>query len=271
MLEDTGIVVIARNEGDRLKAFEVVSLEKPYNQPRGRNAGLRRLRELDPNIKYVFFMDGDCLLEPGFLEKAHAELEKDPGLGSVCGRRLELEGLGGYRETMVSGEDFELCHRLRRAGWRVLRMPLDMTRHDVGLKSFKKWWWRHARGGYSFAHATALNIDSPDWHKVKIMGSIVLWSVALPFGAIVLAPVTLGTSLGALLAANGVLFKRIRDHRVKDMNDSEKDANIYAAYILVGKFAEMHGLLWFLWRQLRGRSFSYFDYKDLNKKGAGAQ
>lgn len=336
MLEDTGIVVIARNEGERLKrclasaqgqakhlifadsgstdgtpeharsvGVDVVSIERPYCQPRGRNAGFRRLLELDPAIKYVFFMDGDCILVPGFLEQAHATLEGDPGLAAVCGRRLELEpdatpyntvvhlewntqvgssdcggdmmvradvlrDLTGYREDMVSGEDFELCHRMKKAGHRVLRIDADMTKHDVALKTFGKWWWRHARGGYSFAHATALNLDSPDWHKVRLMGSIVMWSLVMPFGALVLAPVTLGGSVNAYLAANGLMFYRIRKHRIRDLHDDPSHANTYALYLVIGKFAELHGIGWFLWRHLRGRGMSYFDYKGINKKDAGA-
>lgn len=332
MLNDTAIVVIARNEGDRLKAclastkgqakyviysdsgstdgsaeharsvgVEVTVIERPYNQPRGRNAGFRRLLELDPNLKYVFFMDGDCLLVPGFLERARQELENNPTLAAVCGRRLELKPhdtpyntvvhlewntpvgsrdcggdvlmrvdvmkqVGGYQEGMVSGEDFEICHRMRKLGFETLRIEADMTKHDVALKSFKKWWWRHARGGYSFAHLTALNLDNPDWTKIKLIGSAMLWGLAVPFGAVVLAPVTLGASLSSYAAANGVLFYRIRKHRIKDLHDDPSDASTYATYILIGKFAEVHGIAWFLWRYLRGEGITYFDYKDLNKQ-----
>jgi glycosyltransferase involved in cell wall biosynthesis len=328
VLRDTGIVVIARNEGERLKrcllsckdlvekvvfsdsgssdgsaefarsvGVEVVELDKPYNQPRGRNAGFKRLLELVPDVKYVFFMDGDCQIVPGFLEAAHAELDKDKTLGAVCGRRLEihpdasvynrlvhmewntelgesdcggdmlirveaLKPLEGYREMMVSGEDFELCHRLRKSGWRIYRMDRDMTLHDVAIHRFGAWWKRHRRGGYSFAHAAVLNKDG---FKVQQVRSILTWGLVLPAGAFVLAPVTLGTSLAALGALEGVLWYRVRNWRMKEMKDPSGDASVYALYIVIGKFAETQGVIEALWKHFRGRSFSYYNYKDYQK------
>ena len=118
-----GVVVIARNEGERLLACldslrgaaahivyadsastdgsperarergaEVVVLgaERPLNAARGRNAGFARLQELAPELEHVFFVDGDCTVVPGFLAAARAELERESDLGAVCGRRREL-------------------------------------------------------------------------------------------------------------------------------------------------------------------------------------
>jgi DNA-binding transcriptional MerR regulator len=123
VLADTGIVVIAKNEGQRFRrclaslagatraivyadsrstdgsvefarsqGIEVVVLDagRPTTQPRGRTAGFARLLEVFPEVSYVFFVDGDCELVPGFLEAAQAELEQDPKLAAVCGRRREL-------------------------------------------------------------------------------------------------------------------------------------------------------------------------------------
>lgn len=121
MLDDLGVVVIARNEGARLQAcldslqgsvrvivyadsassdgspervrargIEVVELTRPLNAARGRNAGLARLLELHPALEHVFFVDGDCRVVPGFLAAARAALERDSTLGAVCGRRREL-------------------------------------------------------------------------------------------------------------------------------------------------------------------------------------
>jgi GT2 family glycosyltransferase len=331
VLKDTGIVVIARNEGERLKrcllsckdlvarvvfadsgstdgsaefarsvGVEVVELERPYNQPRGRNAGFRRLLELDPNVKYAFFMDGDCQLVPGFIEAAHEVMESDKTLGACCGRRLEihpdasvynklvhmewntelgesdcggdmmirveaLKPTGGYNETMVSGEDFELCHRLRKSGWRIYRMDRDMTLHDVAIHRFGAWWKRHRRGGYSFAHAALLNKDG---FKLRNIRSILTWGLVLPTGAVMLAPFTLGGSVAALGALNGMQWYRIRRWRMNEMKDDPKDASVYALYLLVGKFAETQGVIEATWKFVRGRSFQYYNYKDYQKNAA---
>ena len=334
MLSDTGIVVIARNEGERLKrclascagvarrvvfsdsgssdgsaaharsmGVEVVELQKPWNQPRGRNAGFKRLLELAADVKYVFFMDGDCQLVPGFLDAARARMEGDPALGAVCGRRLEiapeasiynrlvhmewntaigdsdcggdmllrvdaLRRLDGYREGMVSGEDFELCHRLRAAGLRVARIDADMTWHDVSIHRFSAWWKRHARGGYSYAHTAALNWGAPSTPKLRNLRTIVAWGLVLPLAGLALAPFTSGVSLLVYVALNGALWWRVRRWRMREMNDSARDAGSYALYIAIGKFAELQGVAWFLWKHLRGRAFSYVEYKDYQKPGA---
>ena len=53
---------------------------------RARNAGLRRLLELDSDL-HVQFVDGDCELCDGWLEVGAAALAEDP---SLCGYCTEL-------------------------------------------------------------------------------------------------------------------------------------------------------------------------------------
>ena len=227
MQPDVGIVVIGRNEGERLvealascagraarlvyadsgstdgsvararaAGASVIELDRTvrHTAARGRNAGLALLRSLAPELEYVFFMDGDCALDPGFLPAARAALERDPGLAAVCGRRRErfpgrsrynalvdvewdtplgeasafggdvlaridaLERVGGYDEALFAGEDPELGWRLRCAGWRILRIADEMTLHDVALSSFGAWWRRHARGGEAYLLGAAKHL-----------------------------------------------------------------------------------------------------------------
>ncbi len=117
-----GVVVIGRNEGDRLRAClaslagragrivyvdsgstdgslelarlagaEVVELtdDAPFTAARARNAGLDRLLAVAPATAFVQFVDGDCTLVPTWLGLAREALEADPGLAVVCGRRRE--------------------------------------------------------------------------------------------------------------------------------------------------------------------------------------
>ena len=119
-----GVVVIGRNEGDRLRACldslagragrvvyvdsgstdgsldlarragaEVVALDRdaPFTAARARNAGADRLRAVEPGAAFVQFVDGDCEVVDGWLETARAALLADPGLAVVCGRRRERE------------------------------------------------------------------------------------------------------------------------------------------------------------------------------------
>ncbi len=119
---DIGVVVIGRNEGDRLRrclrsaisqlnvvvyvdsgstdgspewaagqGVQVVDLDlsSPFTAARARNAGAARVFELASSVRYVQFIDGDCELVPMWLEHAHAYLELNPAVVAACGRLRE--------------------------------------------------------------------------------------------------------------------------------------------------------------------------------------
>ena len=110
MPNELGIVVIGRNEGDRLIAclnsallqsthlvyvdsgstdgsiafaknlgVEVVELDLsiPFTAARARNAGLARLMECFPAVGYVQFVDGDCVLVERWCDRALTSLQND--------------------------------------------------------------------------------------------------------------------------------------------------------------------------------------------------
>jgi len=117
-----GIVVIGRNEGERLRAclasvtrlaglvvyadsgsrdgstetarnlgVVVVALDMsiPFTAGRARNEGFQRLCELAPELSYVQFVDGDCAVVDGWPEAAAEFLDAHPDVAGVCGRRRE--------------------------------------------------------------------------------------------------------------------------------------------------------------------------------------
>jgi GT2 family glycosyltransferase len=117
-----GVVVIGRNEGERLhrclvsvvqqaavviyvdsgsaddsvnvaKSLGVAAIELdpslPFTAARGRNEGFRRLRELHPNLAYIQFVDGDCELCIGWLAKAAKFLSDHEDVAVVSGRLHE--------------------------------------------------------------------------------------------------------------------------------------------------------------------------------------
>jgi len=334
-LEDTGIVLIARNEGERLvrclascegeaalvvyadsastdgsverargAGVAVVELDpaRPMNASRGRNAGLARLLELRPDLRYVLFLDGDCELVRGFVAGARAALEADGGLAAVCGRRSELHpgaslynrlvdtewntpvgealacggdvlvrveairAIGGYDEAMSCGEDPEMSFRLRERGWRLRRLPLEMSRHDVGLTRFSAWWRRHGRGGYAYAHGAWLHLHGPEWFQLARCLGILFWGLLLPLVTVALAWPTGGASLVLLAAGWGWLFLRVRSWR-RGQGDEPRFAGLYAAFVVVGKVAEAFGILRFLAQRLLGRRSLYVDYKEYQATG----
>lgn len=117
-----GIIVIGRNEGERLKrclsslhgqsaeivyvdsgstddsvlyasslGLDVVQLDThiPFNAARARNEGFRYLAKKIPELQYFQFVDGDCELCEGWLLKAVAHLEKHPSCAAVAGKLAE--------------------------------------------------------------------------------------------------------------------------------------------------------------------------------------
>ena len=161
-----------------------IDLSKPFTAARARNEGFARLREIDPNIHFVQFVDGDCeITVEGWIGKAKAELEAHSKTAVVCGRRRERFPLatiynrlcdmewntpigqakacggdamirvpafvevGGYDPTVIAGEEPEMCVRLRAAGWTVQRIDAEMTLHDAAMTRFSQWWKRSVRSG----------------------------------------------------------------------------------------------------------------------------
>ena len=121
-MSQLGLVIIGRNEGDRLRdcllsvtvrvenivyvdsgssddsvamarslGVDVIILDltTSFTAARARNAGFTRLQEINPAVEFVQFVDGDCIVAPQWLESALFELETKPEIAVVCGRRRE--------------------------------------------------------------------------------------------------------------------------------------------------------------------------------------
>lgn len=121
-MNSVGVVVIGRNEGNRLKEcllsvigerrsivyvdsgsidgsvelarsldVSVVELDLsiPFTAARARNAGFEYLLQMKRKFDFVQFVDGDCLVAPEWFEKATEVLNALPEVVVVCGRRRE--------------------------------------------------------------------------------------------------------------------------------------------------------------------------------------
>jgi GT2 family glycosyltransferase len=326
-MNDAGIVIIGRNEGERLRGclssvvrrglpvvyvdsnstdgsvalaralgVEVVELDPsgPLNPSRGRNAGFARLKEIDPELRLVQFIDGDCELVAGWLERAIEVLESRPDVGAVCGRRRErfpersiynrladldwdtpigeakscggdvmmrataFRQIGGYDPDLITGEDPDLSVRLRKNGWTILRVDVEMTVHDIALVRFGQWWRRSLRTGYCYADGAQRHGKPPERHFVREVRSIFFWGIALPLAILVLAWPTRGASL-ALLGAYLLLYWRIRRYGSR-RGWSARDARLYALWCILGKVPMVVGLFVYWFRRVARRPERYIDY-----------
>jgi len=187
----------------------VVRPERP-SAALGRNAGWRAA-----TAPFVLFLDGDTVLHPDFVVEAakafadpkiavvwghrrelHPEasvfnraLDLDwiypPGLAEFCGgdalvRRSVLEKVNGYDETLIAGEEPEMCGRLRARGYEILHLDLPMTGHDLAMTRWSQYWRRAFRAGHAYAEVadrfrgSELPLWQDEVRRTAIRGGVVL-------------------------------------------------------------------------------------------------
>lgn len=317
-----GFVVIGRNEGDRLEqclraldtgrqpvvyadsastdrspdraralGAHVVVLDEsePLTAARGRMAGLAALRTAHPECRYVHFIDGDCLLQPGWLEQAVAFLDEHPKVAAVCGQRFEahpaasaynqlidrewntpvgqadacggdalmrieaLEQVGGFRPDLRAGEEPELCARLRAAGWQIWRLDARMTAHDARITSFGQWWKRALRSGFGYAQVWERTRALPQPLYRGELKRALIWGAAIPIFWIVLALLL----RSPLLLLGLPLTYALQIVRLALRQGSDPLRWRYAWLTVATKFAELGGAIRYWTRSESRRLTSY--------------
>lgn len=294
-----GSAEMARNKG-----VEVVELDMsvPFTMARGRNAGYERLMARYPEVERVQFVDGDCEVDSRWIATAMATLDARPDVAAVCGRRRErhpeasvynllcdmewntpvgevkacggdvlvrveaIRQAGAYRPDLIVGEEAEFCMRLRAKGWKILRLPDEMTLHDAAITRFPQWWKRTVRTGYAYAEGAALFGSTPERHLVKRRRSALIWGCALPLLALMgavasawFAPLGLVPILVA--AMFGGLMFRVWRYRLS-RGDRPETAFWLALFQPPTKVAQCVGVARY-WRNRRlGRQAQLIEYKQ---------
>lgn len=324
VLRRVGVVAIGRNEGARLvrcfeslpaglggivyvdsgstddsvresrrRGIDVVDLDvsTPFTAARARNAGLERLRRVDPGVEFVQFVDGDCELVPGWVETAARALAGDPGIAAVCGRLRErsrdasvynllcdlewelevgdifacggnsmmrvaaLERAGGFDRALIAGEEPELCVRLRAQGFRIVGLSAEMALHDAAMTRFGQWWKRSTRTGYGYAELGEMHAGL--WRRER--RSIIVWGAVLPALAAAAVAAAGATGLAVLLVfpAQAARIARRRWSR----GDHLRDAALYGAFCVIAKAPEVQGIARYWWTRWRGARGGLIEYK----------
>lgn len=326
-ISQLGAVVIGRNEGERLKQclsslckdiqhivyvdsgstddsielalsldVEVISLDlsQPFTAARARNAGLAALVAKNPAINYVQFVDGDCEVQPGWLDKAMDFLEKHPDFAAICGRRREryphssiynllcdiewdtpigeakacggdalfrltaLQAVNGYRESLIAGEEPEMCFRMRQLGWKIMRLNVEMTLHDAAMTRIGQWWKRNQRAGHAYAEAYALHGQSEEQFRKSDCRSILLWAALIPLTILVLGfwqPIMLLLFLIYPLQIIRLVF------RYQSRFQNLKQSFWYALSNVCGKWPQLFGMVEFKKNSSRGVRSRLIEYK----------
>lgn len=261
-----------------------------------RNAGLNYLNSLEESVEFVQFVDGDCELFPDWCKNAMEFLVQNPDVAGVCGRRREqfphqnwyhevvdmewdtpigetkscggdvmfrtaaLRQVVGFRESLIAGEEPELCVRIRAAGWKLWRIDDDMTWHDIQMTSFSQWWKRSARSGYAYAEGARLHGAPPERHCTKELRSIWFWGIVVPIVGVVLAWPTRGISLVAMVALYVLLYLKVLRHRFNSRGESIDRASKYALSCVVSKWPQAIGVIRTIVNRLTGTTDKLIEY-----------
>jgi len=321
-----GVVVIGRNEGQHLKAclmsvcgeggqivyvdsgstdksvsiankigVDVIELEsmRVFTAARARNEGMQHLKTVAPECDLVQFVDGDCVVEPGWVNAAQKFLLENPDVTIVCGRLRErypertvfnylcdlewggsageinacggifmmrmrmFHELGGFREDLRAGEEPELCLRVRQSGGKVWRLEMDMALHDADIHRILDWWRRARRGGYAYAEISSLHKASANRIWQRETRRALVWGALLPFAIAITALWNIKAVL--LLGIYPLQLIRIACNN----NSNISRPWLFAVFMLLSKFAETSGIVCFYRDRFMGGAI---DKKPLNRQ-----
>ena len=273
----------------------------PFTAARARNAGFQALLagdglagdglagdDLDGGgLDLVQFVDGDCKVQPGWLEAGAAALAANPDLGLVTGWRSEIHPLasvynqmcqvewrrpagpitacggdmmvrikdfrqiGGFDPTVIAAEDDEFCLRLAQAGWKLERLPVEMTLHDAAMTRFGQWWRRALRAGHGFAQLGRMHPP----HFLRERMRVWAYGLVLPL-LFVLGLLTSGWISLAVLALYALSWwKTWRGLSGQPMAAKQ------AALLTLAKIPNLLGMLTYHQRRRKGEDMRIIEYK----------
>ena len=268
-----------------------LDLTQPFTAARARNAGYRALMATGVSFDFVQFIDGDCSIVDGWITAASKALLADPELGIITGWRAEIfpeasvynalcdfewhrpagpiqtcggdmmvrvkafEEVGGFDDTFIASEDEEFCLSTLKAGWKIERLPLGMTKHDLAMTRFWQWWQRAVRAGHGFAQVGRKHPEFFARRRLRIW----FYGAVLPIAAlgglflsvwiflVVLAVYMLSffrTTLGLMREG---LLRKLALHQ--------------AVFITLSKLPNVIGMLTFVWRRGRAKPMKIIEYK----------
>jgi cellulose synthase/poly-beta-1,6-N-acetylglucosamine synthase-like glycosyltransferase len=185
---DTDSTDGSREAAEKLGARVIHLKPERPSAAAARNAGLRAA-----SYGLIHFLDGDTILNPSWPALAVDRI-CEPGVACVFGRREEvaarstifnfwahhdwyvapgptescagdalfhrdvLEEAGGFDESLIAGEEPDLCYRIRsRCGMIVLSIDAPMTLHDMSMTRWRQYWRRCVRTGHSYAEVGAMH------------------------------------------------------------------------------------------------------------------
>ena len=163
-LTNVGVVVIGRNEGERLPrslisvlqngspvvyvdsgsedgsvqvakslGAQTVALDsaRRFTAARARNSGFDYLMRKHPPLEFIQFVDGDCELAGGWLDAAEEYMASHPEVGVVCGELTERDARSSIYKRLCAMEWKGPIGRVNKTGGNAL-VRVDVLRVEGG-------------------------------------------------------------------------------------------------------------------------------------------
>ncbi len=292
---DSGSVDGSADIAERAGVTTIRLQQGPYTAARGREVGWRALAQRFPQLKYVQFIDGDCVLLPGWLERAVGFLDEHADVGVVVGALRErhaeqstlvrlvnadwelptgptdaiggiamvrvaaLQQVNGWRIDLIAGEDLDLGIRIIGTGWRLERLPEGMTLHDIGIQSWTELWRRSIRSGFVYAQLCHLHGKaSPRWVRQLVSSSLYggVFPVSLAMSLILWWPAAFIVLVLYIQLIGRMTYRRLQ------RGDHWSFALLYSLTLVMHKLAGVIGMLKFIWQRTLGTQPKLMEYKS---------
>ncbi len=295
-------VELARSRG---AVVVELNMARPFSAARARNEGFSRAIQKNPSAAFVQFVDGDCKVVVGWIETAAKFMEKHPTIAAVAGSLREMapdrsiynrlcnlewdtpvgevdafggvamyracafEQVGRFDESVVAGEEPELCLRLRHAGWKIHRLDSEMAFHDASMTRFGQWWKRAVRGGYGAMDVARRFEKSSGGMFSRQIRSARIWGIGWPF-AVLLATFASLTVYGwqasiiaaiCSLAIFPVQIIRVAIRSLPRCGDTTT-ALAFGVFMMLEKWANLQGQYRYVQDLRAGRHLSLIEYKQ---------
>ena len=143
-----------------------------------------------------------------------------PGPAESCGgnalyRRNVLEVTGGFDETLIAGEEADLCYRIRHDHQQVI-LSLDepMVRHDIDMTRAAQYWKRCVRTGHAYAEVGGRHRGMHRWRVARwrnlVYALCTPFAVGLSFALSSILPVAVWIGLVALVVMRNAWRLRLQ-------------------------------------------------------------
>jgi len=274
-----------------------LDLSTAFTAGRARNEGMQLLTKLYPRITLVQFVDGDCMIDGDWISLATKAVVGQERVAIVCGRRTEqfpertvynrlcdiewntpvgeskecggdfvvrldaMTEVGGFNPEIIAGEEPDLCFRLRKLGWKIERLPVNMTLHDANINSFSMWWKRVLRSGHAYMQNAHLQYSDLGICAFREVISIFLWG---PFLLSMLAASLLFGFWFVILFLLCIYIGQV----VKIACWVSKSRDVppvwslfYGMMTLIGKVPQFIGGVLYWYRTLLNSGFKIIEYK----------